>query len=181
MAGGLSERRAGQAAEPEPWRRAIVAAAIAICVFTVLHLPTWFLIPYAGTDTEGMQDLAYLALMVFVLMATPVVALVTAFTLGLAVDKRTRHLSTGRAVAWFAQVALVPAIIGTAVVMFGSRMPAWMPFLSLLVPAAAAGALARLWVGKVLRSRGAVIALVLVTMVIASAPITLFIATRAGL
>lgn len=174
------ERRAGQAPEPEPWRRAIVAAAIAISVFTLVHVPSWFLIQYASNDGSGWDTLAYVALMLIVLTGTPVVALVTTFTIGMAVDQRTRHLSTGRAAAWQAQVAMVPAIIATGFVIFSSGVAAWMPFLSLLVPAAVAGAVARLGVAKVLRSRGGVIALVLVTMVIASAPITLFIMVRSG-
>lgn len=171
---------AARAPEPEPWRRALVAAAIAISAFTILSLPTLFLIPFGTEGGDGWADLAYFALQLIFLLVTPVVALATAFAAGIPVDRRTRHLSTGRAVAWFAQVAAVPALIATGIVMVSSHVAPWLPFVTLLLPAAGAGALARLWVAPVLRSRAGTMAVVLVTVVIATAPLLLFFLVRAG-
>lgn len=179
-AGSSGQPRAGQAPEPEPWRRAIVAAAIAISVFTLLSVPTWFLIPFGTSGDSGWTDLGYFALLFIMLMATPVIALALAFTAGIAVDRRTRHLGIGRAAAWFAQLAAAPALVGTAVAMLSGPVAPWLPFVNLLLPAAAAGAVARLGVAPVLRSRRGVIALVLVTMILATAPLLIVAVLRMG-
>lgn len=173
-------RRAGQQPEPEPWRRALVAAAIAISVFTLAAVPTWFLIPFGVAGDDGWADLGYFAMLFLFLMATPVVALAFAFTAGKAVDERTRHQSTARAVAWLAQVAAIPAVLATLVALVTSNAAPWLPFVNLIVPAAIAGAVARLGVARVLRSRAGTMAVVLVTVILASAPVFLFALLRMG-
>jgi hypothetical protein len=173
-------RRAGVPAEPEPWRRALVAAAIGISAFTLLAVPTWLLIPYGTDGNDGWADLGYFALLLIILLVTPVIALATAFAAGIPVDRRTRELSTGRAVAWFAQLAAAPALIAAGIAMFTAPVAPWLPFVNLLLPAAGAGALARLWVGPVLCSRAGTMAVVLVTIVLASAPMLLFVLVRSG-
>jgi hypothetical protein len=111
---------------------------------------------------------------------TPVIALGLAFGAGLPVDRRTRDMPTGRAVAWFAQLAAAPALIAAGIAIFSAPVAPWLPFVNLLLPAAAAGALARLWVRPVLRSRAGTMAVVLVTVVLASAPLLLFVLVRSG-
>jgi hypothetical protein len=174
------ERRAGVAPEPEPWRRALVAAAIGISAFTLLSVPTWLLIPYGTPANDGWADLGYFALLLIILLMTPVIALGLAFAAGIAVDRRTREMPTGRACAWFAQLAAAPALIAAGIAIFSAPVAPWLPFVNLLLPAAGAGALARLWVGPVLRSRAGTMAVVLVTVVLASAPLLLFVLVRSG-
>src|SRR5690606_15383252 len=95
----------------EPWRRAMVGAALSIVLFTVFTLPTWFLIS-AGTDsTDGWADLGYVAFMILVLLVLPPVALATAFLGGMPIDKRTWTSTPRQAAVWFAYLAAVPAAL----------------------------------------------------------------------
>lgn len=166
--------------EVEPWRRTLVAAALSISIFTLLSVPTWLLIPYGTSTTDGWADLGYFALLLIILLVTPPIALALAFTAGAAVDKRTRHQSDRKAAAWLAQVAAAPALIAVAIAIFTAPISPWLPFINLLVPAAAAGALARLLVAPVLKSRAATMAAVLVTVILATAPLMLFFLVRMG-
>ena len=162
----------------QPWRRALVAGALAIVLFTLISVPTWLLIPYGTDPTLRLSGVGYFALLLIILLVTPAVALGLAFTAGQAVERRTAGLSPGRAAAWFAQLAAAPAVLAMLAAFLSGPVSSWLPFVNLVLPAAAAGALSRLLVDKVLGSRLATMIVLFVTVIVASAPLMLFVLIR---
>lgn len=164
----------------EPWRRALIGAALSIVFFTVLTLPTWFLISAGTADEDSWTDLGYVALMIFVLLVLPPVALGTALLGGMPVDKRTRTRTPRHAAVWFAYVAAVPAVLAAGIAFVSGPIAPWLPFATLIVPAMGAGYLARLVLDTVMGNRTLTMVVLAVTAVVAVAPLFMLALTRFG-
>jgi hypothetical protein len=158
----------------------MVGAALSIVLFTVFTLPTWFLISLGTDSTDAWADLGYVALMILILLVLPPIALAVSFAVGMPVDKRTMAGPKTRAAAWFAQIAAAPALIATAIAMLSGSVAPWLPFVNLVLPAAAAGFVARMVVDRVMGNRTATMVVLAVTAVVAAAPLFMLALTRFG-
>lgn len=164
----------------EPWRRALIGAALAIVLFTVLTLPTWFLISAGTGDGDAWSDLGYVALMIFVLLVLPPVALGTALLGGMPIDRRTRAHTARHAAVWFAYLAAVPAVLAAGIAFVSGPIAPWLPFATLIIPAMAAGYIARMVIDKVMGNRTVTMVVLAVTAVVAVAPLFMLGLTRFG-
>lgn len=162
----------------QPWRRAIIGGAMSIVFFFVFTLPTWLLVPLGTAQLEGMEDLGYIALMIFVLLVLPGVALGTALIAGMPVDKRTWTQPPREAAKWFMFLAAIPALIPMVLVLISGPVAIWLPIINLVIPAMLAGYLSRRALDKVLSSRTTTSVVLALTAVVAVAPLFLLALTR---